>query len=174
MRTFARIGLWAAIAVITTNVDARSTREEETNKAVAVRIFEDGLSRGIFNVPYTDDFVGHRSHVSTFTHEEGRKEAIGWRAAFPDLEVVVDHVIADGDKVAIRWTARGTHTGNGNGLAATGRKVETSGTVLLRFEDGKLAEEWVAGDTLGLMRQLGLLPPRAAAAPTSANSAATN
>lgn len=172
MNTLARFGLLALLGVAATGAMASSTPEEEQNKAMAVRIFEDGLSRGIFNVPYTDDFIGHRSKTSTFTHEEGRKEAIGWRDAFPDLHVVVDHVIAEGDKVAVRWTARGTHTGDGNGLAATGRRVETSGTVLLRFEDGKLAEEWVAGNQLDLMRQLGLMPTRSAAA--AAPAAATN
>lgn len=172
MKTFARRALMGVLAVASMGVDAMSTREEETNKAVAVRIFEDGLSRGVFNVPYTDDFVGHRSNTVSFTHEEGRREALGWRAAFPDLKVVVDHVIAEGDKVAIRWTATGTNTGNGNGITATGRKVETSGTVLLRFEDGKLAEEWVAGDAMGLMRQLGLLPPRGTTAPAAATAEA--
>lgn len=174
MNAFLQCGLAAALALASTSVHAESTPEEEANKAIAVRIFEDGLSRGIFNVPYADDFVGHRSNTVSFTHEEGRREALGWRAAFPDLKVVVDHVIAEGDKVAIRWTARGTNTGNGNGITATGRKVETSGTVLLRFKDGKLAEEWVAGDAMGLMRQLSLLPPRVTAAPASAPSGATD
>ena len=171
MNTIAKCAMLAVLAFASACADARSTREEEDNKAIAVRIFEDGLSRGIFNVPYAEDFVGHRSNTVSFTHEEGRKEAVGWRAAFPDLEVVVDHAIAEGDKVAIRWTARGTHTGNGNGLAATGRKVETSGTVLLRFKGGQLAEEWVAGDTIGLMRQLGLLPSGGAAASAGAADA---
>ena len=129
--------------------------ETAINKAVAKRVYEDGLSRGIFTVPYTDDFVGHGGST-TFTHEDGMNEAKGWRSAFPDLAVNVDLMVAEGDLVAVRWTARGTNTGTGNGVPATGRKVEVSGTAIFRFEDGKIAEEWTSANTLGLLTQLGL------------------
>lgn len=132
-----------------------SADETAINKAVAKRVYEEGLSRGIFNVPYTEDFVGHGGST-TFTHEDGIKEAKGWRSAFPDLHVTPDLVIAEGDFVVVRWTARGTNTGTGNGIPATGRKVEVSGTAIFRFEDGRIAEEWTAANTIGLMRQLGL------------------
>jgi predicted ester cyclase len=165
------VGLVALFATIALNVQAAATQEEETNTAVARRIYEDGLSKGIFNVEYTPNFVGHGSRGRTFTHEAGRQEAIGWREAFPDLRVSVDQVVAGGDKVAVRWTARGTNTGNGNGITATGKSVETSGIALFRFEGGKVAEEWVSADTLGLMRQLDLLPQPVApsAAPAASN-----
>jgi steroid delta-isomerase-like uncharacterized protein len=129
--------------------------ETAVNKAVAKRVYEDGLSRGIFTVPYTDGFVGHGGST-TFTHEDGIKEAKGWRSAFPDLAVNVDLMVAEGDLVAVRWTARGTNTGTGNGIPATGRKVQVSGTAIFRFEDGKIAEEWTSANTLGLLKQLGL------------------
>lgn len=161
MKQWASFGWMALFALVTVNVQAESSAEEHTNAAVARRIYEDGLSRGIFNVGYTEGFIGHGSRGRTFTHDAGRQEALGWRQAFPDLRVTVDHVIADGDKVAVRWTARGTNTGDGNGIRATGKAVETSGIALFRFEDGKVAEEWVSADTLGLMRQLDLLPPPA-------------
>jgi steroid delta-isomerase-like uncharacterized protein len=129
--------------------------ETAINKAVAKRVYEDGLSRGIFTVPYTDDFVGHGGST-TFTHEDGMKEAKGWRDAFPDLAVNVDLIVAEGDLVAVRWTARGTNTGTGNGIPATGRKVQVSGTAIFRFVDGRIAEEWTSANTLGLLKQLGL------------------
>lgn len=132
-----------------------SADETEINKALARRVYEDGLSRGIFTVPYTDDFVGHGGS-RTFTHEDGMKEAKGWRAAFPDLHVTPDLVIAEGDLVAVHWTARGTNTGTGNGIPATGRKVQVTGTAIFRFKDGKIAEEWTSANTLTLMKQLGL------------------
>lgn len=130
--------------------------ETAINKEVARRVYEDGLSRGIFTVPYTDDFVGHGGST-TFTHEDGMKEAKGWRSAFPDLTVKVDLMVAEGDLVAVRWTARGTNTGTGNGIPVTGRKVQVSGTAIFRFVGGKIAEEWTSANTLGLMKQLGLL-----------------
>jgi steroid delta-isomerase-like uncharacterized protein len=129
--------------------------ETAVNKAVARRVYEEGLSRGIFTVPYTEAFVGHGGST-TFTHEDGMKEAKGWRSAFPDLAVNVDLIVAERDLVAVRWTARGTNTGTGNGIPATGRKVQVSGTAVFRFEDGKIAEEWTSANTLGLLKQLGL------------------
>jgi len=80
-----------------------SAEETAINKAVAKRVYEEGLSLGIFTVPYTDDFVGHGG-ATTFTHEDGMKEAKGWRSAFPDLAVNVDLIVAEGDLVAVRWT----------------------------------------------------------------------
>ena len=75
--------------------------------------------------------------------------------------MTVDLIVAEGDLVSVRWTARGTNTGTGNGIPATGRKVETSGITMFRFADGAIAEEWTAGNNLSLMRQLGLLPAQA-------------
>ena len=132
-----------------------SADETAINKAVARRVYEDGLSRGVFTVPYAGDFVGHGGST-TFTHEDGMREAKGWRSAFPDLAVSVDLIVAEGDLVAVRWTARGTNTGSGNGIPATGRKVQVNGTAIFRFVDGKIAEEWTSANTLGLMKQLGL------------------
>lgn len=129
--------------------------QQEINKAVAKRVYEEGLSRGIFEVPYTENFVGHGG-AQTFTHADGMKEAKGWRSAFPDLNVAVDLIVAERDMVAVRWTARGTNTGTGNGIPATGKTVQVSGTTIFRFENGKIAEEWTSGDALGLLKQLGL------------------
>lgn len=136
---------------------APASADIEHNKSIARRVYSEGLSRGIFEVPYTEDFVGHGG-AATFTHVQGLAEARGWRKAFPDLDVTVDLLLAEADLVSVRWTARGTNTGDGNGIAATGKRVEVSGTTIFRFEDGKIAEEWTAGNSLSLMRQLGLLP----------------
>lgn len=134
----------------------------EHNKSVARRVYEEGLNQGRFDVPYTADFVGHGG-ARTFTHAEGMAEAKGWRAAFPDLNMQVDKLLAEGDLVAVRWTARGTNTGSGNGIPVTGRAVEITGTTLFRMAEGRIAEEWTCANSLGLMRQLGMLPTSAAA-----------
>jgi steroid delta-isomerase-like uncharacterized protein len=67
-------------------------------------------------------------------------------------------LIAEGDLVAIYWIARGTNTGTGNGLPATGKKAELAGITIWRIVDGKIKEEWSAFDELSMMQQLGLLP----------------
>jgi predicted ester cyclase len=134
----------------------------EDNKSLARRVYEEGLNQGRFEVPYTPDFVGHGG-TRTFTHAEGMAEAKGWRDAFPDLNMNVDKLLAEQDLVAVRWTARGTNTGSGNGISATGRPVEMTGTTLFRMADGRIAEEWTCSNSLGLMRQLGMLPTPAVA-----------
>ena len=139
----------------------------EQNKSLARRVYEEGLNQGRFEVPYSEGFVGHGG-ARTFTHAEGMAEARGWRQAFPDLDMRVDKLLAEQDLVAVRWTARGTNTGTGNGIPATGRKVEINGTTLFRMDDGRIAEEWTCANSLGLMRQLGMLP---APAPGNAGAA---
>ena len=131
--------------------------QEELNKSLARRVYDEGLNQGIFTVPYTHDFIGHAGN-GTFTRAASLAEARGWRQAFPDLRMNIDLMLAENDLVAVRWTATGTNSGTGNGLPATGKSVKVSGQATFRFVDGKIAEEWASGDTLGIMKQLGLLP----------------
>jgi steroid delta-isomerase-like uncharacterized protein len=140
----------------------------ELNKSITRRVYEEGLSQGRFEVPYSEDFVGHGGKA-TFTHADGMAEARGWRKAFPDLKITVEEQVAERDLVAVRWTARGTNTGAGNGIPATGRAVETAGTTLFRVTGGRIAEEWTCANSLGLMKQLGLLATPAAAPATGAS-----
>lgn len=153
----------AALAVAVLGASAAlAGPQEELNKSLARRVFEEGLSQGIYTVPYTHDFVGHSGN-GTFTREAGLAEARGWRQAFPDLKMNVDLIVAENDLVAVRWTARGTNTGSGNGLPATGKSVTATGQATFRFVEGKIAEEWASGDVVGIMKQLGLWPAAAQA-----------
>jgi len=81
-----------------------------------------------------------------------------FRSAFPDNRSTVEAQIAEGDTVATRWRARGTHQGPFGSLPATGRPVDIGGVTIERFTDGRIAEVWVVMDELGLMRQLGVVP----------------
>jgi steroid delta-isomerase-like uncharacterized protein len=76
------------------------------------------------------------------------------RAAFPDLHVTIDEVVADGDRRALRSTVRGTHTGGFLGMPPTGARVEFQSWVFVHLNDGRLLEEWEFLDTPGLLRQL--------------------
>lgn len=145
--------------------EATQASKLEQNKSLARRVYEEGLNQGRFDVPYAPDFVGHGG-PRTFTHAQGMAEARGWRDAFPDLNMRIDLMVAENDMVAVRWTATGTNTGTGNGIPATGRSVETHGTTMFRMADGRIAEEWTCANSLGLMRQLGMLPAPAAAPAT--------
>ncbi len=82
-----------------------------------------------------------------------------YRAAFPDLRFSVDDIIVEGDRVAVRWSAEGTHRGELQGLAPTGVRASSTGISINRWDNGKVVESWVAWDNLGLARQLGAAPP---------------
>lgn len=149
----------AALALSFLATDAaHAGPQQDLNKSIARRVFEEGLSQGIYSVPYTPDFIGHAGN-STFTRERGLAEAKGWRQAFPDLKVTVDLILAEDDLVSVRWTARGTNTGTGNGLPATGKALTGRGITIWRIVDGRITEEWSAFDQLSIMQQLGLIPP---------------
>jgi predicted ester cyclase len=81
-----------------------------------------------------------------------------YRAAFPDVQFIIDAQVAEGDKVATRWTATGTNTGSLNGMPPTNRRITISGISIERFEGGKIAESWVNWDFLGMLQQLGVIP----------------
>ena len=139
---------------------------QEQNKALAKRAFEELLSKGRFELAeqlYSKDFVNHGVHRE-ITLDEDQAALKGWHQAFPDLSIAPDKLIADGDLVAVYWIARGTNTGAGNGLPATGKKVEQSGITIWRIVDGKIKEEWSAFDQLSMMKQLGLLDQKGSGA----------
>jgi Predicted ester cyclase len=82
----------------------------------------------------------------------------GFRAAFPDLHVTIEEVIAEGDTVAARVTARGTNTGELMGMAPTGKRAEWAVNHYSHFRDGKMIEDRVNFDQLGFLKQLGMMP----------------
>ncbi len=132
----------------------------ERNKAVARKVFEDVMSQGRWDVSeqiHAPGFVA-RAGKRVETRAQDLESARGWRSAIPDLAVTIEQILGEADLVAVRWTARGTNTGTGNGLAATGKRLEIEGTTIFKIVDGRIVEEWNAIDELGLMRQLGAIP----------------
>src|SRR3954467_11159268 len=132
---------------------------QDQNKALAKRAFEELLSKGRFELAeelYAKDFVNHGLHRD-ITLEEDQAALKGWHQAFSDLSIVPEKLIAEGHMVAVYWIARGTNTGAGNGLPATGKQVEQSGITIWRIMNGKIKEEWSSFDQLSMMKQLGLL-----------------
>jgi steroid delta-isomerase-like uncharacterized protein len=80
------------------------------------------------------------------------------RTAFPDLKVEPQTMVAEGDQVAFAYTITGTHKGDFNGIAPTGKPIEVRGMQIGRFEDGKMVERWGSSDELGILKQLGVVP----------------
>ena len=84
-------------------------------------------------------------------------------AAFPDSQIIVDDVIAEGDKVAVRHRLLGRHQAELQGIPPTGKTVEVGGIVIFRLMDGKIVEAWLNADILGMLQQLGVVPDQQAA-----------
>jgi len=106
------------------------------------------------------DVVNHGAPPGTPPGIEGVKAVMGmWFKPFSDWRMTVEDMIAEGDKVAVRFTLRFKHTGDFQGIPATGKQVTLSGIEILHIKSGKLAEHWEQFDMLGLMQQLGAVPP---------------
>jgi steroid delta-isomerase-like uncharacterized protein len=105
------------------------------------------------------DWVGHYAGIGEARGLEGFKRIAGaYLRAFPDMRITVHDALADGDKVVRRVSFSGTHQGTFLGTAPTGRPIQVEGTVILRIADGKISEEWVTENLLGLLQQLGAVP----------------
>lgn len=88
-----------------------------------------------------------------------------FEAAMPDFTLTIDDMIAEGDKVLVRWTGEGTHTGNLMGIPATHRRTRWTAMSISRIEDGMMVEGWQNMDNMGMMRRLGVLPSGSPPAP---------
>ena len=140
--------------------DKRETEEEmsEQNKTLARRWFEDLFSRGNLdaaNEILSAEFVDHLTHEDERGLEELKHYVGIYRNAFPDIQDIVEDIVAEGDKVVVRWLSSGTHQGEFMGVAPTGRHVTFTGMRLFRIADNKIVESWVNIDERGLQEQLG-------------------
>jgi len=137
----------------------------EENKALARRVSEELYnSRGNPDATdeiYAPDFVAHDPNSpEEIRGPEGVKQlASAFRSAFPDMQSTVEDQIAEGDKVVTRYTFSGTHQGELMGIPPTGNRVQMTGIYMSRISGGKIVEEWYNYDVLGLMQQLGVIPP---------------
>ena len=86
---------------------------------------------------------------------------ISFRNAFPDIHFTNEDHFVDGDKVVTRWTCSGTHKGEFMGIPPTGVQFSVKGGNIYHFRDGKISELWATLDDLGLLQQLGVIPPLA-------------
>jgi predicted ester cyclase len=107
---------------------------------------------------FSKDFRVNRTPPGITPTIEGTKR---WKIkvieGFPDYHTQIEDEFADGDRVVIRWRSSGTHLGEFQGIAPTGRKITVTGITISRYADGQIAESWVGFDTQDLMRQLGVV-----------------
>lgn len=135
----------------------------EENKALVRRFLDETWNKGNLDVIdelVAPDWVGHDP-----TSPEGAQGPEGTRqflemyqSAFPDTQMTVEDQVAEGDKVATRWTARATHQGELMGIPPSGNRIEVTGISIDRIVDGKVVESWDNYDALGMMQQIGAIP----------------
>ena len=134
---------------------------KEDNKARQCRALEEVLiKQNLEVIPelFHTDWMEHRPE-GELKHGEGAKNTAMFYTAFPDLNITVDDMIAEGDKVVSRITMTGTFKGEYHGIAPTGKKFEAKGINIIKWVDGKEVEAWAVFDTLTFFRQLGIPIP---------------
>ena len=135
----------------------------EENKALVRRFVEEFWNEG--NTGAVDELMAPGAEIHMPTGEtldlEGLKGfASAWRGSFPDWYSTFEELVAEGDTVAERWTGRGTHLGELQGIPPTGKRVEVPGSVFYRIVEGKIVEFRGQLDMMGMMQQLGVMPSR--------------
>lgn len=133
----------------------------EQNKMIVRRFSEEVENQGHFAVAdelLASDIVSHTPLGEADGLESAKQFSAMLRAAFPDLHITIEDLVSEDDKVAARWTCRGTHEGQFQGMPPTGKQVEISGITISRIANGKIIEQWANPDVLGLMQQLGAVP----------------
>jgi len=125
------------------------------NTALVRRWIDEGFNKR--NIEVVDEIFAEKVTINAqqLNRDDLKRNMRRRLNAFPDLHVTIDEVVAEGKMVGIWYTAKGTHRGEFEGIAATGRQVTWSGVDLLRIQDGKIAEGRFVDDSLGLMQQLG-------------------
>ena len=132
----------------------------EQNKALVRRWFDEVWNQGRFESVdelLTADAVVHGLGEPMRGPAEFRPFHNAYRQAFPDMHIEIDDMVAEGDKVAFRWTVTGTNRGGTLGFAATNRRARFEGMGMVRVRDGKLVEGWNSFDQLGMLQQLGVI-----------------
>jgi predicted ester cyclase len=135
--------------------------KEEKNKAAIRRDVEEVTNKG--NLAVVDEITAsdYVLHISPEVKgPEGYKQFINiMRAAFPDLHMKIDYMVAEKDMVAVFYTLTGTFKGEMAGIRPTGKNMTTKSAALIRFKSGKQVEAWRYTDMLAFYQQLGIKPP---------------
>jgi len=136
-----------------------TTRIEKLSERLIRHFLEEAWNKrnlAVIDELFTPDAVAHDPAVPTVTDVESTKQFIAaCLTAFPDLQVTADDLFTAADKIAARWTVRGTHKGEFLGIAPTEKSMAVTGITIYRLAGGKVAEYWSHWDSPGLLQQLG-------------------
>ena len=151
--------------MVSSSLPSSSTKEEQ-NKQV-VRQFFEAMDRHdterMDQLVSSDDYSLHFSGMPPMGWDGNKKEFLApFSKAFPDLHRNIVDMVAEGDKVAVSVNVTGTYKGEFQGIPATSKQVSFTAMDILTIKDGKVIEEWSTADMMGLMQQIGAIPPRSA------------
>ncbi|SDY47749.1 Predicted ester cyclase [Collimonas sp. OK242] len=135
-----------------------TTHVIENNKLLIRRLYEDCINQGklgLLTELVADDFVGSPGEQGAAEFARGIAAV---RTGFPDVQFELEDLIAEGDRVAVRWRFQATHGGPFAGRVASHARVTQTANVIFQIRDGKIARAWVQVDRLGLLQQIGALP----------------
>lgn len=117
---------------------------DQLNTVISDEFTSDGLAPGV---------EGYRQTVTSLV--EG----------FPDIKFTIEDLLADGNKVIVRWSWKGSHTGSFRGIPASNKTINNDAIVIYEFKDGKAIRSWLQGDRLGVLQQMGIVPTNFAKKP---------
>jgi len=139
----------------------------ETNKQLVRKLYEDCINPGkleLLDALFSQDY----------TSPQGKKGpaafagvVVSLRRGFPDVRFTIEDLIAEGDRVTVRWTWLGTHTGPFQAFPPSGKPVTNTGTVIYQLKERKIIRSWLEADRLGVLQQIGVVPKDLTASPTS-------
>ena len=150
--------------------------QDETRRTIT-RLYEEVLNEGrleLLDEIAQPDVVEHNPFPGQAQGAEGLKQRVSMvRGAF-DPRFTIEHLLVDGEKVAVMWTNRGTHLSDWFGIPATGKSFAINGIDIFRLRDGRLAEHWDVVDVFGMLSQIGALPAADGASAASSTGTEAN
>jgi steroid delta-isomerase-like uncharacterized protein len=129
-----------------------------TNKEIVRRFSDDVWGKGDFTAAdevLASDLVEHNPLPGQGSGRDGHKQLVTlFRSAFPDLRITTEDLVSEGDRVALRWKAEGTHRGELMGIPPTGKRVTMTGIEIVRIAGGKIVERWAEDNGQTVVQQL--------------------
>jgi steroid delta-isomerase-like uncharacterized protein len=155
------IGFGMVSAILLSCVSQEPERSVQKNKNFITTYTEEFWNKrdfSVFDNYYSDEFIVHFADGDQ-NREQYKKLCEAYFSAYPDLQITTDLLVSEGDKITKVWTANCTHQGDFMGIPATQNKIVVKGIEVFRIVDGKIVELWASMDNLGMMQQLGVIPP---------------
>ncbi len=147
-----------------------SSQELQRNKQVVRQLFQATDKQDIEQMGQlisSTNYLFHFPGMPPMDWNTTKQFSTALTRSFPDLRHEIVDIVAEGDKIAVRLNVTGTHKGELQGIPPTGKKVSFSAMDFITLQDGKVSEEWLNADTMGLMQQLGAIPGESHASSTA-------